>query len=815
MDKVRPINSFSPSELPEHLRDRVSPLGERRLSAAGDVVVYWMHHAVRADENPALEVASCAASALRKPLLVYQGLSGRHPYNSDRHHTFILEGARDVAQTLERRGVRHVLHLPRRPGAPSPLLRLTSNAALVVTEDFPAPPFPAWTARLFSTIACPVWRVDSTCLFPMRLAMGAFERAFEFRKAHGQELARRASLPWPDTPLEAHAFEGDVGFEPVDLASADIAELCAGCDIDHAIGPVPGTRGGSGPALDRWNTFLERGLDTYDRFRNDAAVAPPLGVSRLSPYLHHGQLSPFRVAREASKRRSRGAEKFLDELLIWRELAHNFCLHQDTRNRVLGSLEALPAWAQESLSSHAEDPREAHYDWERLSRAKTGDALWDAAQRSLLVHGELHNNLRMTWGKAFLGWTRSAGQALDFMNDLNHRYALDGSDPNSYAGLLYCLGLFDRPFKPEKRIYGAVRPRSTRKHLERLDLENFRVRMNRRAAGSSWRIGVVGAGISGLAAARTLADQGFEVQVFERARGVGGRAAHRRTHDGAFDHGAQYFTVRDPRFQRYVQVWQSTGIVERWRGRLVSIGADGAVAPLESAENRYVGVPGMTAVAKHLARDLDVIHQQAVTGLAVSGASWRLSTEALDGHGPFDAILLAMPPEQASRLSVPHGRMPVLDQYASLPCWCAMVAFDEPLPLDFDGAFIDGDVAWAARDSTKPGRPPGERWVIHAGPTWSATRLEDSPDAVAWDLLQRFFRAVDIETRLPVHLAGHRWSFARSATPAGEECLWRADSRIACCGDWCLGGRIEGAYLSGVAAAGRVVGASAKTFGRA
>ena len=480
-----------PSDLPQHLGERTRALGDAPRPG-GELVVYWMHHAVRVDENPALDAAVHTAAALGLPLLVYQGLAGRHPHDSDRPHTFILEGARDVAADLAALGIRHVFHLPRERGAPSPLRALAARAAVVITEDFPAPPFPRWTRALAARTAAPVWQVDTACVLPMRLVPRAYERAFEFRRDHGKEQLRRAQGPWPERTATAGPFDGAPGFEPLDLAGADIAALVAGCDIDHGVGPAPRTRGGARAGQARWETFLREGLASYHRLRNDAAVAPPRGVSRLSPYLHHGHVSPLRIAREAAEAGSRGAEKFLDELLVWRELAHVFCFHHEHRDGGLGSLERLPGWARATLTEHAGDPRPADPGRERLDRARTGDALWDAAQASLRIHGELHNNVRMTWGKAFAGWTPGPQRALDQMVDLNHRYALDGSDPNSYGGLLWCLGQFDRPFPPPRAVTGTVRGRSTRSHAGRLDLPGYQALFNDRGAGPLQRVAEIG-----------------------------------------------------------------------------------------------------------------------------------------------------------------------------------------------------------------------------------------------------------------------------------------------------------------------------------
>ena len=206
----------------------------------------------------------------------------------------------------------------------------------------------------------------------------------------------------------------------------------------------------------------------------------------------------------------------------------------------------------------------------RSPDGQTGDALWDAAQRSLLMHGELHNNVRMTWGKAILNWTPDAETALATMIDLNHRYALDGRDPASYGGILWCLGQFDRPFTPPRPIFGTVRWRSTTEHAKRLDADAYLRKTTRPLRDPMPEVAVIGAGISGLICARTLADHGFPVTVFEKSRGVGGRMATRRTADGLrFDHGAQYFTARDDRFRRYVESWMHDGVVKPWRGRIV------------------------------------------------------------------------------------------------------------------------------------------------------------------------------------------------------------------------------------------------------
>lgn len=791
------MKTSSVNDMPEHLRERIRILGDATTAERGDYILYWMHHALRAHENPALDVALEAGSQMHLPVLVYQGLSGAHPYNSDRHHTFILEGSRDVARDLLARDIRHVFYLAQDPTSTSPLRSFMRRARLVVTEDFPVPPFTDWTQKLCQDLNKALWAVDTHCVIPMQSHGRAYDRAFQLRQRCQADYERRLLREWPETTVEALSFQGDLGFSPLDLEQMDIADCCARCDIDHSVGPVPHTRGGSRAGYERWESFKWQGLAVYARLRNDPNVRWPQAVSRLSPYLHYGMVSPFRIAREAAQF---GAEKFLDELLIWRELAFNFCSHHPQ----LKVPEVLPDWASETLAAHECDPREVCYSWERLARAHTGDPLWDAAQQSLLIHGELHNNLRMTWGKALLRWTHSAAEAFRLLVDLNHRYALDGSDPNSYGGILWCLGLFDRPFKPTAPIYGTVRTRSTEEHASRIDLDAYRVRVGRSARQAPLRLAVVGAGLAGLSAARTVADHGWEVEVFEKSRGTGGRLATRRIDDLAFDIGAQYFTVRDPRFRRWVDAWQQDGLVQAWQGRIQVLKRSTSSAPI----TRYVGVPRMTAISRHLTQDLSVHFQTRVTRLVREGKGWQIETEGEKSANPYHAIILAVPPVQAAALL--EDAPDIQTQTASVdtnPCWTVMAGFDRPLPLPYDGLFANSPILdWAARNSSKPGRPAFESWVLHASTDWSTTHLEwDAPD-IRVTLLRAFFDVTGLDPLPAQRLEAHRWRYARTLAPLTSGCLWDADRRLAVCGDWCHGARVEGAVLSGMAAAGRLLG---------
>lgn len=802
--------------LPPWLAERTHAPSEPR---PGAYVLYWMRVAMRAHENPALDVALEAAHQLGLPMTVYQGLSERYPYASDRHHTFILEGARDVQRALHARDIGYLFHVER-PGARQGVLRtLAEGAALVITEDMPVPPLDAWAATIGRV--APLWLVDTACVVPMRSVHAVCDRAFRFRQQIERALEERLSRPWTEER------RGD-GFVPasappaLDAASIDIETIVASCAIDHGVAPVPHTRGGSEAGYARWTAFRDEGLRRYAYDRND-----PLreGVSRMSAYLHYGMVSPMRIAREAAR-----FDKYIDELVVWRELAFHFCLHRSAKG-ALASLDSLPRWAVETLLRHAADPRPALYTWEALSRGVTHDALWNAAQASLRIHGELHNNVRMTWGKMLLELTATPQRALEMLIDLNHRYALDGRDPASYGGLLWCLGLFDRPFAPERSIHGTVRNRSTREHASRLDVKRYAAQVRRPAlvaphapasGPAPMRVAVVGAGVSGLACARTIIDHGHDALLVDKARRPGGRLA---SHREGFDHGAPAFSVTRPELRRLMESWVETGIAAPWTPRCARL-THGHLEAIPAVHAWFVGVPTNNHVAAHLASDLAMRVETRVTRLSKTAEGWTLQSDT-ETLGPFDAVVLSLPPTQTRELLRASGWDAPLAEVAMHAHVTAMVTSDEPLAFLADViAIADGPVACVIREGSKPGRRDGERLTMHFTPAWSATHLDTEAEALhravtealrATSSLSPVWSATAAVTKV------HRWRYARTARlvdglpglcdeaepVSSEPSAISIAPGLLTCGDGISGGGFERAFLSGVAAASRALAMSA------
>lgn len=338
-------------------------------------------------------------------------------------------------------------------------------------------------------------------------------------------------------------------------------------------------------------------------------------------------------------------------------------------------------------------------------------------------------------------------------------------------------------------------------------------------------VAVVGAGLAGLIAARDLARAGVPVRVFDKGRGVAGRTSTRRADDGgSFDHGAQYFTVRDERFAEEVRRWVEAGVAAEWAGRLAAIACDAEGCRLDEPpgqKTRYVGTPGMNAVAKRLASEVvsaggAVTPGVRVTPLKRSAGLWRLTSEAGEALGDFGRVLVTAPAPQAAELLTASPALANAAKTVTMSgCWAAMVSFPSRVSVlgdaGIDGAFVNhggatgaeqaSPLSWIARDSSKPGRSnETDRWVLHGSPQWSEANRDLQP-AEAARLLWDAFGAMDGDSLEPSHLDAHLWRFALPTNPLPEACLVDRERGLYAAGDWCGGPRVEGAVLSGWAAA--------------
>ena len=314
---------------------------------------------------------------------------------------------------------------------------------------------------------------------------------------------------------------------------------------------------------------------------------------------------------------------------------------------------------------------------------------------------------------------------------------------------------------------------------------------------------IIGAGIAGLACARVLAAQGHEVKVFDKGRGPGGRMSTRRAPtpmgEASFDHGAQYFTARDPAFVTEIARLTRLAAIAPWTSNLARRHTDGTTSPLAN-ETLYVGTPGMNGVVRALSDGLEVMWATRVEGVQHVGTIWHLTSETGVDLGAYDQIVCAIPAEQVAPLigSVAANFAYQAKAITSLPCWTGMFAFDRPLTISFDALRLDGHpvIDFIANNHSKPGRSGPASYVVQARLDWSAAHLEDAPETIAEQLAQALMEVTEDRPNL-IFSAAHRWRYARVDVSRGQGHLWDSTRNIGVCGDWLTGPRVESAWASG------------------
>ena len=382
-----------------------------------------------------------------------------YPDANLRHYTFLLEGLRETVSALARRGIRLVV---RQGASPEVALALGQKAALVVCDRGYLRHQRSWRERVAAEAGRAVIEVEADAVVPVETASEKREWAAHTIRPKIHRHLDEFLVELATTPIENREPPAIDGLDP-----GPVDALLDGLDVDRSVAPVPEFfEGGTAQARARLERFLDASLADYEERGSDPHDE---AVSRLSPYLHFGQVSPVYVAL-AVQRASQGrgkpyrddAEAFLEQLIVRRELAFNYCWYA---RAAYDAWRGLPDWARETLAEHAGDPREAVYTKNEMEDGETDDSYWNAAMREMRETGYLHNHMRMYWGKRILGWTNTPEYAHRVARELNDRWFLDGRDPASYANVGWLFGLHDRPWA-EREVYGKVRI-MTKSGLER------------------------------------------------------------------------------------------------------------------------------------------------------------------------------------------------------------------------------------------------------------------------------------------------------------------------------------------------------------
>jgi len=320
-------------------------------------------------------------------------------------------------------------------------------------------------------------------------------------------------------------------------------------------------------------------------------------------------------------------------------------------------------------------------------------------------------------------------------------------------------------------------------------------------------IAIVGAGIAGISAAEALYAAGHAVQLFDKSRGLGGRMSSKRSDAGHLDLGAQYFTSRDRRFTETLHQWQSRGWIAEWSPKLYQA-REGRLSPSPDEQLRWVGLPRMSAIVRGLLGELPIHHACRIIEVFRGERTWTLIDGNGTSHGPFSRVIIAVPAPQASTLLASAPKLAaVAASVAMEPTWAVALGFDTPLETSVDACFVQDDALdWFARHNSKPGRDDHlDNWVLHATSSWSRQHLDLPREQVIEQLHGAFAELIDCSVPEATFTLAHRWLYARPAHAHEWGVLADPHIGLFACGDWCLSGRVEGAWLSGQEAARKVL----------
>jgi deoxyribodipyrimidine photo-lyase len=467
----------SASDLPQIPEELVHLASEPRVMVrragpplkGGRCVVYWMQRAQRIVDNPALDVAIEAGNLLGLPVVVCFSIISNYPHANLRHYHFLAQGLRDVAEDAAARGVGFVV---RRPPNNSLEAFLTEvKAALLIGDENAAREPERWRKVLAGRLKLPFWTVDADVVVPSAIFNRSFFLLHHFRPHLKKQLPTYLVPPPKLEPL----YPWRSTKEPASFPLAE--DITAGFTrLDRTVGPVDGFTGGTRAALRRLAEFVNLELKDYEETRNHPEVR---GTSRLSPYLHFGNIGPITIALAVEEAVRQGkapasaGERFLEQLIGWRELAVLFVRHEPNYD----NWECAAPWARKTLVEHAGDPRPHRYTLRQLERAETADELWNAAQREMVLTGWMHNYMRMYWAKKILEWAPEPATAFDWAVTLNDRYQLDGRDPNGYAGIAWAIvGRHDRPWF-NRPVFGLIRSMTAASTAKKFDSARY-IRQN-------------------------------------------------------------------------------------------------------------------------------------------------------------------------------------------------------------------------------------------------------------------------------------------------------------------------------------------------
>lgn len=401
-----------------------------------------MQAAQRVEYNHALEYSIQKANELKQPLVVVFAVTDKYPDANLRHYHFMLTGLQEVKVGLEKRGIIFVIkHLSPELAVPE----IAQKASWIVTDAGYTHIQRNWRNWIASNINCPLEEVETNLIVPVTEASDKENFSAGVFRPRIKAKLNKYIVPLKSVKPKYDSF--DMRFDCFDIT--DIDKALSALDIDRTVPAVTSVHPGTSEAKKMLQHFIKNKLAHYAEFKNDPSKD---FTSHMSAYLHFGQISPLYIALQVLKSAGPGKDAYLEELIVRRELSHNFVFY----NNKYDTFDSLPPWARTTLNFHSRDKRSYLYSLKELENAKTHDKYWNAAQQEMLTTGKMHGYMRMYWGKKILEWSKNPRHAFNIAIYLNNKYQLDGRDPNGYAGIAWCFGKHDRPW-PQRKIFGKVR----------------------------------------------------------------------------------------------------------------------------------------------------------------------------------------------------------------------------------------------------------------------------------------------------------------------------------------------------------------------
>jgi len=434
----------------------------KEINMNGKYIVYWMNHSQRAYFNHSLEFAIELSNKYKKPLLVYFPVTDKYRFSNIRYYKFMLEGVLEAKRDIEKRGIK--FSIEKVSNIKEAILNLVDNALALVIDKSYLKFYRNLNNKIIQESRISVFEVESDVIIPVEIVSNKQEPYAYLIRQKIYSMIDKFLIPLKHRKVEINSLNYDFGV-------SDIENILNSLNIDRSVSTVRYI-GGYSQARKYLEEFISKKLYRYRQFRSH----PELDYqSNLSPYLHFGHISPIEIAIEILSKygKDENVESFFNEMIIWRELARNFCYYNPNYNQY----EGIPNWAKQTLGQHLSDKRDYIYSLEELENAKTHDEYWNAAQNELLKTGKMHNYMRMYWCKKIIEWTEHPKQAFDIACYLNDKYELDGRDPNSYAGISWCFGTHDRPWQ-ERKIFGKVRYMSKSGLENKFDMKKYLEKVN-------------------------------------------------------------------------------------------------------------------------------------------------------------------------------------------------------------------------------------------------------------------------------------------------------------------------------------------------